>query len=116
MANHTMSSNNHPSATANKARSCLILKGGGEVTKPTEHDIILKNYEEAHPTIVKLFLIKNGNKFEKIPISMYFKFSSKVVKAIIAISMQFFVKLSLSDYVRFLFLLNNNKVWSLILH
>ena len=48
--NHPILSNNHPSATANKATHSL--KRGGEVQNQREHHIILRKYEAVHPKAV----------------------------------------------------------------
>ena len=51
--NHPISSNSHPSATANKAMHSLKISGGGGCYKTYgEHHIILTKYEAVHPTAV----------------------------------------------------------------
>ena len=48
--NHPISSNSHPSATANKA--IHRLKKGEGVTKPTGTSYILTKYEAMHPMAI----------------------------------------------------------------
>ena len=47
--NYPISSNSHPSATANKAIYSLKI-GGGVSQNQREHHIILTKYEAVHPT------------------------------------------------------------------
>ena len=50
--NHPISSNCHPSATANKAIHSLKIGGGGGKNQ-REHHIILTKYEAVHLTAVE---------------------------------------------------------------
>ena len=57
--NHPISSNIHPSATANKAIHSLKIGGGGLKNK-REHHIILTKYEAVHPKAVSELIPHQG--------------------------------------------------------
>ena len=79
--NHPISSNSHPSATANKAIHCLKW---GDLIKQTETSYNFDKIWSGAPEgrFGKLFLIRDANNFDKSPNSIIFagKFTHKFIR------------------------------------